>query len=374
MPLNFTKARGSPFMALVLFLAACSAAAPGPAPEPRSLVSTVEAMRTGDLPRLRADQGKGAGLCAHGTALALRLDPEAWLIAMGASGREHDLAAAAAAMRNGDEGALAYALGFSEQQLTADILSGGGSIYSRRSDGRSFYEVGPQPVELLDGFIPPALPQGCLALEATLRGTINERRFKISLGLDPGGVTNLQAGLDMAADAVKAPGRAARYSDPNLALPSTGALHHLDVQCLQDARWIVADLVLLRDDAAIERVQLARDSAGSALVETSVETRDDRLGRQRDERLEFLRLRAAGFERTSGRWPRGLHELSFKPWQLVDPASPAGRLGWADHDAKPPAGLELAESADTEYAVIATYAGDNGRRAVARDGRLLWIR
>jgi hypothetical protein len=374
MPWNFIKAQGSPLMALVLFLAACTTATPEPPPEPRSLISAVEAMRTGDLARMRADQGKGAGLTAHGSALALHLDPEAWLVAMGASDREHDLAAAAKAMGEGSDSALADALGFSEQQLTADILGGGGSVYSRRSDGRNFYETGPQPVDLLGGFSPPGLPGGCLAFEATLRGALNERRFKVSLGMDAGGVTNLQAGLDQAADPAALPARAARYTDPKLSLPSTGLLRHLDVSSLADARWLGAELTLLREDATIERVQLARDDAGWALVETSVETRDERLGKLRDERLDHLRLLAMAYERTSGRWPRGLHEISFKPWQVVDPVSPSGRLGWADHDKKPQAGLQLSESIDAAYAAIATHASDNGRRAVTLDGGYVWIR
>ena len=374
MPSTLLKPRGLLIAALVFLLGACSAPPPEAPATTRSLISAVEALRLGDLARLRDEQGKGHGAAKNGSWHAVHLDPEAWLIVLGASTREYDFAAAANAMRDDNDAAFAAALGFDDQQLLADILGGGGSIYSRRADGRNWYEVGPQPVDLLNGFSHSELPQGCIALETTLIGTLEERRFNVSFGIDTVGVTNLTARLELAQEPAAIPDRAARYLDPLMALPSTGKLRQLALVSLQDERWESASFTLLHADGTIERAKLARNDDGWVLVESSAEPLIERLAAQRDERLEFLRLRALGFERTSGRWPRGLHEISFKPSQLTDPAAPDGRRGWADHDQKPPAGLELATSADAEYAVIATHVTAQGRRAVSRDGRFIWLK
>jgi hypothetical protein len=362
-----------PIILTFVLLCACSAPPPEEPPESRSLAAAVDATRRADLERLRSEFFQGPGFAARAYSLMEHRDPSAWLIAVGASGREHDLRAAGEAAAARDDRALQAALGFSDQQLLADILSGGGTIYSRRADGRNFYEVGPQPLDLLGDYNPPGLPDGGLALETTLWGTRDGRSFKISYSIGRHGITNLQATLDLAGDAKGEPGRAARYTDPRTALPSNGYMRHLAITSLQDEHWTSAEFVFLTEDGTIERVHLARDVAGWSLVDFSVETQAQRLEDLRDERLDFLRLRASGFERTSGRWPRGLHEISFKPWQLTDPASPEGRLGWADYDAKPPAGFELAVSPD-EYAVIATHTTSQGRRAITKDGRHIWIK
>jgi hypothetical protein len=354
----------------VLFFAACAAPPDADPPESRTLAAAVKALRAGDIDELRNQQGKGVGLAAHAAMLADRFDPEAWVIALGASEREHDLAKAATAVAARDDSALAEALGFGDQPLLADVLGGGGSIYSRRAGGRGFFETGPQPVDVLNGFSAPGLPSGCAAVELSLWGIENQRRFRVNIGLDTAGVTNLQASPELARESIDPPAGAKRHADPQQSL--TGRMRELPLQSLVDPRWYGANVTLLHNDGTIERAELGRDDAGWAVIDSSVETQEQRLGRIRDERLDFLRRRANEYERTSGRWPRGLREISFKPWQLVDPTAPEGRNGWADHDKKPKPGIELAAQPD-QYAAISTHQTQKGRRAITKEGELFWL-
>jgi hypothetical protein len=360
-------ARGPLTAALVLlFSAACSPPQPDPLPPPGTLESAVVALRRADISRLRSDLGKGKGCAEQASEFAKSLDPEAWLVAIGASSREYNLAAAARAMEAGDDEALASATGFNEQKLTADILLGGASIFTRRADGRKFFDSGDQPIDLLADLALPGLPAGCIAMEVTLWGNLELRYFRASYGLNAHGATNLQVVQDLATESRPTPGGQTRHEKMGNALPSTGMASGLDVTDLDSARFSGAAFTLVDASARIQRLRLARDADGWALIENEEDPQLDRLGRLRDERLDFIRRRCRSTEGASGRWPRGLHEISFEPRQLTDPASATGRLGWADHDDSPPADLQLG-TRDGAYAVR------SGRRAITYEGDFIWL-
>lgn len=362
-------ARWLVFAALVpLLFAACTPAPDFPPPQPRTLAAAEHALRRGDLPGLRNALRKGPGLCARARELAERLDPDAWLIALGAVNREHDLAAAARAMQAGDDDALADALGFSEQQLRADILGGGASVFARRADTRNYYETGAQPIALLDGIEPPGLPAKAMALSVTLWGIQQERRYRLSYTFNRDGVADLQAVHELGRDAIDAPG--ARHDQIADAMPA-GALQALALAGLAEPRWYGAEFRLLLDDGRLEHALLGRNETGWSLAESGASDLAQRQGERRDERLRFLGRRIGDFERTMGRLPRGFHEISHKPRDLVDPAA-AGRRGWADYDPEPQAGFELGDG--TQFTVAALEAGPQGRRAITRDGALTWVK
>lgn len=363
-------ARGLVFAALVPLLFACCTPAPDyPPPEPRTLAAAERALRRGDLPILRRELGKDRGLCDHARALADTLDPDAWLIALGAVNREHDLPAAARAMQAGDDDALADALGFSEQQLRADILGGGASVFARRADGRNYYETGAQPIALLEDVQLPGLPPGALALSVTLWGIRQERRYRLSYTLNRAGVAELQAVHELGRDAIDAGGP--RHAGIASALPP-GALRALELADLAEPRWYGAEFRLLLQDGTLEHALLGRNDQGWAAAQAGAGSLPQRLAERRDERLKFLARRVSDFERTMGRRPRGFHEISHKPAQLVDPAAPAGRRGWADYDARPLPGFELGDGA--EFSLAATHADAEGRRVIAGDGTLGWLK
>ncbi|MCB9935636.1 MAG: hypothetical protein H6840_08070 [Planctomycetes bacterium] len=352
-----------------LLFVCCAPAPDAPDPSPRSFAAAELALRRGDLAGLRDALGKGPGLSGHARELAGRLDPEAWLIAIGASSREHDLPAAVRAMQADDDHALADALGFSDQQLRATILGGGASVFSRRSDGRNYFESGPQPINLARGVKLPVLPPGGLALSVTLWGNQGERRYRLQYTEQQRGLVDLQAALELGRESIEC--TAPRHAEAATALPA-GRLRALELAALGEKRWYGAELRLLLTDGTIERALLGRDERGWALADAGATTQGQRLENLRDERLKYMGRRAGDFERNSGRWPRGFHELSGKPRELVDPAAPEGRSGWADFDDRPAAGFELGDG--DSYAVAALWAGPQGRRAVARDGTLSWLK
>ncbi|MCB9893301.1 MAG: hypothetical protein H6839_02505 [Planctomycetes bacterium] len=357
---------------MLLLLAACAPPDPAPRPVPRSLEAAETALRAADVEQLRAELGKGRGLAQRGHELAARLDPPAWLVAMGADEREHDLVAAIEAMRAGDDMALQAALGFGPQDLAASIFNGGASVYARRAGGRNYYESGPQPLDLLNHANVPSLPEGWLASGVTLWGTMEGRQFRVDYTLDATGVVNLDGGIWQATTSMKVPPRTTHYADPMAALPAAARV--LSVSGLVAPQFWGARLRLIGVGARVLRVELGRDENGWALCDYSDTALQERLGAIRDERLDFIRRRALGFQRSSGRWPRGLHELTFAKSELSDPTSSSGRLGWGDYDAAPSVDFEVAPSEDAEYAAACKESTSAGRRAVSVDGSFFWLK
>jgi hypothetical protein len=359
--------------ALVLLLFSCTHKE-DPPPEPRTLQSGWRAIATGDLERLRADLGKDAGFAERATHLAQDLDPEGWLVAVGASGREHRLGQAAEAMRAGDDGALREALGFGDQALKSDILQGGHSIESRRAGGRKYYRKAPQAIDLMDGMSLPALPGNAQAMHAVLFGTLDGRQYRLGYGLNLQGLTDLRASRELAYTSADRPDNASAFSSADAALPRTAEWYKLNVDALDDERWYAARLTLLLKDGTLLRCEIERDG-GWYLLKNSRSTLTARLEQLRDERLQHFAAHANMIARSLGRWPRGTHELSLKGFEYIDPTAPDARRGWAKYDADPPRHLQLADDpGETGVAAWSNQRTPTGHRAVRRDGTLTWKR
>ncbi|MBZ0135221.1 MAG: hypothetical protein K8I27_02470 [Planctomycetes bacterium] len=335
----------------------------------RSLAAGALALRTGDVESLRAHLGKGDGLSARAQALADRYDPQAWLLALGAIEREYDLPRAVKAMRVGDDAALAEALGFGPQALTRDVLSGGGSVYLRRANARNFYESGPQAISLLDDIHAPTLPADCVAMHVTLWGRLEGRDLRVRYGLGADGLTNLEAAPELALPAIAPLDRTRRHADVADALPRTGLAAVLNADALNDPRWYGARFVLLGHDGRVHRLLLGRDSAWG-IVEHESSSMAGRLEELRDQRLGAIWRLADDALRYDSRWPRRLAGLPLPLRELYDPASGDP---WGEFEPQPATGFELAESQHGDWYAAALHRGAKGRRAVAPDGRMLWI-
>jgi hypothetical protein len=352
---NKLIARGLASAALVLCFAACSSQHPE-ALAPRSPAAAAHAMRTGDSDAYLQHTGKDAGLLEHARDLAGRYDPPAWLIAMGAGWREHSLSDAHKAMHAGDHAALLRAVGFGPQHVSGDILAAGYSIYSKRAGGMNYHETGPVPLDLIKGVDLPGLPENCAAVEVTLWGNVDGRNLRVRYGLGSGGVTNLQAGVELARDSVTLP---------------PAALRETVSEALMDARFYGAEFRVLYVDGTIERKLLGRDEDGWGVAEHSRQSMAARLEETRDARLEAIRRRAADYRRTSGRWPRGMSELSVTARELVDPS--AKGQAWAEFAPSPAADFVLADDPDGAWLAATTVTTPNGRRAITSTGEHIWI-
>lgn len=329
-------------------------------------------MASGDLERFRADLGKGEGFAARAADLARDLDPEGWLVAVGAIDREHNLVDAAAAMRPGDDSALREALGFGDQALRRDILLGGHSIEQKHANGQMYFEKRAQAIDLMDGAALPDLPAGALALHATLFGRISGREYRLTYGHNRHGVTDLQAVRELGFTRPPRPEGAAAFTDPGLARPRTAEWNGLDLSALRDNRWYAARLKLLLDNGTLLSCELGREDAWF-LTGSARTTMAERLGDERDARLMRLHGNVKMMARSLGRHPRGPHELSLQAWEYTDPAAPGARKGWARYDADPPRHLRIAEDPDAEgVTCYSSHRTEQGRRAVTRDGTLTW--
>ncbi|MCL4730897.1 MAG: hypothetical protein KJ044_10740 [Planctomycetes bacterium] len=340
---------------------------------PDALGDAARLLQRGDRRALAAALGHGPGYAAVARELSDRLDPRAWLVAMGASWREHDLGACARAMTHGDDAALAVALGFGEQALNADILHAGRSVFARRSGGMDYYEEGPAPLSLLDNTVRFAPAPQWPALEAALWGDAGGRTARLRLGLRRGAVTTLQA----AAETVDLPPRArdaARHADARAAAGSAGA--DLGLPRLEALHWLGLEVRAVSEQGELWTLRLGRDDRGWCLVESSRVTLAQRLESERDRRLEHLRRLALELQRASGAWPADESRLTLRPADLCDPSAPSGRRGWAEFDAAPPRTIALRQpdsDRPRDPAAVCLERGPGGFRAITRDGTLTWL-
>lgn len=370
MALAFKSTRGLAIgPALVFVLCAC-APVPPPPPPGGSLAEARAALSRGDAVALRACLGHGAGLAARAGGLAERLDPRAWLAVMGASWREHDLAACQRAMQAGDDTALASALGFGPQALAADILQAGRTVYPDRSGGMDYFSTSEAPLSLLEGELIPALAAGVAGYELAAWGRAGDRLCRVRAGRNARGISNLQASADPALDGPARPRNSARAATP---IGAVGDCRQ-GLPLLSQSHWIGLEVRVVADDGTLEEVRLGRDEQGWYMVERTVTGLQARLESERDRRLELIRRTALGVMQASGRWPRDESQITLRAQDYADPASPQGRRGWADHDTVPPRGLRLvAPGAAQDIAVEATHPGPSGRRAITREGNLVWL-
>lgn len=330
----------------------------------------MHALRVGDLDALRRGLGKDDQLQARASALRESLDPPAWLVALGAVTREHDLHAAAAAMDAGNAAGLRDALGFSPQALHDDVLAATHSVKTRRARDLKYYIDGRPALAAFDGWSIPALPPGVAALHVTALADVDERMVRIHFGLDAGGHTDLRAATDLAGRAqptFNARASAARARD--LLKP----LMALDCDWLDDPRFRDATIRLLHDDG---RLAIARLSRGEDwhLLEHDTSMPAERLAALRDGRLLRIQRTASAHAQSHGRWPRDANLLLLRSLDWADPAAPGARQGWADLAPEPPRGFELLTALEPDdVAVVALAVTPDGRRAVTRRGTLLWV-
>lgn len=353
--------------ALVFIMAACTPVAPPTVP-PGGLDETAGALQRGNLPALRAALGHGKGHAARAREFATRLDPPAWLIVMGAVGREYDLAACRRAMLAGDDTALADALGFGEQALRADILQGGRTVFSRRSAGMDYYEAGPAPLTLLVPELTPEWQPSMAGYEVTAWGRVGERVVRLRIGRNAHGFSNLQAQADPALDAAPR----ARDGKRAATLALAGGQQLPD---LPEEHWMGYELRVVEGDGLLRVLRFGHDHDGWYQVERTETTLQQRTDAERDRRLEVVRRTAASYAGAAGRWPRGLNEITLRPADLVDPCHPQSAHGWVDHDPKPPVQLALQQpAAEADIAVqCTTLTPGKGYRAITRAGQLLWL-
>jgi hypothetical protein len=355
-----------PALASALLLALVAACAPIAQPPNGGIVeAAAAALRRGDTNGLRAALGHTDELAKFAAAQARQLDPEAWLIVMGASWREHDTAACAAALDKGDGEALLKALGFGEQQLRADVLDAGRTVYSRRAAAMDYYETGEAPIAAMQEDLLPPLPGTLRACELTFWGTRKSRVMRLRTGLNERGLTNMQASLGLATTAFSAPAGAKRTPQPTCdAMP---------LPALTDAQWWGLEARIVTREGAILQLKLGRDDGGWFVVESSETSLRERLDTLRDRRLQAIRRLASDHQRSAGRWPRYVTDLTLRPRDLVDPAAPEGRLGWAELAPRPESTIRLLQAQDgDDVAAECVHAGPRGRRAVTRAGALGW--
>lgn len=370
MAAKLTNPRGwALWPALVFVFAACAPAVHPP--EPGGLEGLARAQRRGDLAAVRKGLGLESGLSHTGRELAEQLDPRAWLVAMGASWREHDLKACRRALASGDDRALAAALGFGEQALQADVLQAGRTVFSRRSSGMDYFESGKAPGALVTAELAPVQAPGVLAVEFTYWADAEGRTARLRVGLRGDVISNLQATADAALDSPPAARDHGRVA--TAALAGAGAAP-LALPELGEAHWLGLEARAVLRDGEMITLRLSRDDRGWYAVEQTRQTMAQRLEAERDRRLELVRRLASDLQRSAGRWPAREDQITLRPVDLCDPAADSARRGWADHDSAPPRGIRLLQpAADADPAVECIQAVGGRRRAITRNGQLVWI-
>jgi len=373
MPGKNTFVRGLAFGSALAFVlvASCAPVSPPP-PGPETLPGLEASLRRGDISALRRGLGHGPGYARQAGQLANTLDPRAWLVAMGATGREHDLSGCVKAMAANDDAALASALGFGDQALQADVLQAGRTVFSRRSGGLDYFESGKAPLDLFDPAIVPAHDDSLLAAEFTYWGDADGRTTRLRVGRRGGAFTNLQATADAALDAPPRARDARR--DPTASAAGGAQLRGFNLPELKESHWLGLEARGVTPQGDILLARLGRDAEGWYLVEFTRSTMTQRLEAERDKRLEHVRRLATDLQRAAGRWPGAESYLTLRPTDLCDPSAPDARRGWADHDARPPVGIALLQPAGAkDPAVACKHATAQGARAITREGNLIWL-
>lgn len=366
-----SSARGPAIAVLVLCICACTPAPPAKPPAARSPEAALSALRTGNLDAMREHLGKGDGFVTRAIELQGRLDTAAWLVAMGAHGRQHDLAAAAATMATHDEPAVRDAIGFSDQALRQDLLGGNHSVAAVRAFERNYYRWAAPAADAFDGWKIPPLPKGALAYHVTAQVRVGERDVRVWFGRDQQGMTEMRAEVDLTGGPGKPPRTARRASNPaDLVKPSIT----LSMDWLKSESMHEAHLRVLMPDGALSSARMVRDGEGWALLESRSQTMPERLAELRDSRLQRIQRSASDHALRHAAWPASPDALLLRPADWVDPTTEPARRGWADYDPSPPVGLELRPATEPgDIAVISLHSGPNGRRAITRKGELTWV-
>ncbi|MBX3461402.1 MAG: hypothetical protein KF696_15765 [Planctomycetes bacterium] len=323
------------------------------------------ALRGGDLASHRENIGKDTGLMARALELQQTLDPQAWLVALGAVTREHNLPAAAAAMQRNDEAALAGALGCHEQALRKELLDANHSVHAVRAAGVNYYRRAQPAADAFEGWQPPPLPPGALAYHISALVSVGERDCRLHFGRDRHGMTDLRAAVDLAGKVAPTGG-----PDATAAMAATG----LDTALLPATRYRDLTVRVLMHDATLHLLRLAVDGQGWRLYEHAVTTLAQRLESARDGKLMRIYRTASDLSLRLSRWPAE-YELLLGAADWFDPAAPGARNGWAEYEAAPARGFELRQAREPgDIGVIALHQQPQGRRAITRKGDYVWHR
>jgi hypothetical protein len=366
--LNLQPARTLLCVAPVLLLLACTPPPRAEPPTSGSYPAALHALRTGNLPALRNELGKGENLSDHALELRDRLDPEAWLVALGASTRQFNLQAAYDAMQQGDIAALRDAIGFTDQALHGDILRATHSVGMQRAADHNYYVRETPAIAVLDAWQAPRLPADSLALHLTADWRDGARVVRIHFGRDAQGITDLRAAVHQAGASRTGAQPDLRAADPAKLLPAD-----LNAEFLQDERVTDVSLRVLRADGRLERMRLLRGEDGWARFDHERTTLQQRLESMRDARLRRIRNAAHDHVLRHGRWPGNTVPLMLQPGDYSDPTSEAGALGWAQFSAQPQAGIEFRQATEPQdIAAIALSPTPQGQRAITREGELVW--
>ena len=367
-----SSARGPAIAVLVLCICACTPAPPEKPPAFRSPEAALSALRTGNLAAIRENLGKGEGFSARAIELQQSLDPAAWLVAIGAHGRQHDLAAAVATMAARDEPAIRDAIGFSDRALRQELLSGNHSVAAVRAFERNYYRWAAPAADAFDGWQVPPLPDAALAYHVIAQVRVGERDIRVWFGRDRLGMTEMRAEVDLTGGAGKAPRNARRASDPaELVGPSiTLSLAWLQTNALREAY-----IRQLTPDGTLSTARLVREAEEWTLMESRSQTMPARLAELRDARLQRIQRAASDHALRHAAWPTSPDTLMLRRADWVDPTTDIARRGWADYDASPPTGFDLRDAPEPgDIAAIAIHPEAAGRRAITRKGELTWVR
>lgn len=360
------KSRSS--VLVFVLLAACAPPSELPPPAPGSLEQARAALQQGDLGRYRESLGKSSGLARRAQDSMSRLDPAAWLVAMGARWREYDLAACRLALAQQDEARLAAALGFSDDALTAALLDAPSRLSENFAGGMRYFRDVEPPLNLLAALELKRSGPSPSAWLARYHAELSQRPCVVRCGMFSGQASELFADekfppstqidgveLSLLLARCRGPARAALEAAPWPALAGEGAL---------------LEFAALFDDGSLVDLKAAWRDGRWRVAEPAVSSRSERLAAAREEALRRVVKAALEFEARQGRWP-AMGDLALRPGDWVDPAAASAALGWAAHDERPLPTIALAADSPgpgepVAFTVEGKAAMDRGQRMMQR--------
>jgi hypothetical protein len=357
---------GLRFVPALLLFCACT-----PAPEHPKDISPLErsaqVMQRGDLDALLREWGKDEAFLDHSRQLADWLDPEGWLIAVGAAGRQHNLSLVSRALQSGDADLLREAAGFGDQVLRDDVLFAGHSLTQRRARDRAFLREGPSAAQVIRGIHLPPLPEGTLAYCLRIAAMRDTNTSGIHVGVDRRGLTFL-SGTGVGK---RSPPEAVQPAPP----PDLPKGPWPDLSLLAESRWQEVQVQVLAEDGVIYEAELDRTVEGWIFRKGPARrSLQERLDQVRDSNLTAI---------ATGLWRRKLAtgnpveriEQSGVPYaRLIDPTDPKAERGWRAWDDPPLTGFRLLPAQGPQEPIAAAlHTTPQGRRAATGQGQLLWL-
>lgn len=338
-------------------------------------------MRTGNLAAYRVGIRKGAGLARRACDLMQALDAEAWLVALGAKRREYDLVACRAAALEGDDEALAEALGFGDQALRANVIDAPSTIYYQRAQDQRWVRTTEAPLKWLDELQPAPCASPLLAYMQVLVAKRDATTQRLCVGHDGIGVTELSGGEELAppqtpstlaGPVAQSPAEAMEYlaeSDTRFLELRRGA----GLTSLRLFNGLALDLLAVKADGTLFEVRLVY-RGGWYMQSATYSGRDERLAAARDDSMKRILAAAQQWAKHRGRWPAAVNDLPLPMRDLVDATAGTSRLGWERYNPHATPGYTIHPPADGEIALRAVELGRDGRRrALTHKNELIWL-